>query len=458
MDQKIIDKIKEIVDPKYVLTKEMELLLYSYDAFLDKYKPDVVVLPSSTEEVSKIVKLCYENNISVVGRGSGTNLSGGTVPTRGGVMFHFSRMTNILDVDFENLTVTVEPGIFTLDLQNFVASKGFAYVPDPSSQKVSTMGGNVCENSGGAHCLKYGTTTNHVRGLEIVLNDGTIINTGGKAQDYPGYDLTGILTGSEGTLGIITKIILNLMKPVEAINTMMAVYDTITDAANTVSAIISDGIIPACLEMMDNTVMRAVDAALNMGYPLDAAGILIIELDGMPEGLNEKAQKIIEICKKNNAKEIKVPKNAAERMAIWNGRKGAFGAMGQIRPAYLVCDGTVPRNKLPEVLARVEEISKEFRLEIGNVFHAGDGNLHPLILFDERDEEEKQRTLAASTAILKACADVGGTISGEHGVGLEKLKEIAFIFSKEDLQFAKKVKQAFDPTDIVNPDKMIPAA
>ena len=458
MDQKLIDKIKEIVAPEHVLTKDMELMLYCYDASLDRHKPDVVILPSSTEEVSKVMKFCYENNIPVLGRGSGTNLSGGTVPTRGGVILHFARMNNILDVDLENLTVTVEPGIFTLDLQNFIASKGFAYVPDPSSQKVSTIGGNVCEDSGGAHCLKYGTTTNHIRGLEIVLNDGTIINTGGKAQDYPGYDLTGLITGGEGTLAIVTKVILNLMKPAEATNTMMVVYDTIVDAANTVSAIISDGIIPACLEMMDNTVMRAVDAALNMGYPLDAAGILIIELDGMPEGMKGKAEKVVAICKKNNAKEVKVPKDAAERMSIWAGRKGAFGAMGQIRPSYLVCDGTVPRTKLPEVLARVEEISKEFNIPIGNVFHAGDGNLHPLILFDERDEDEKQRTLAASTAILKACADVGGTISGEHGVGLEKLKEVSFIFSKDDILFERKIKQAFDPTDIVNPDKMIPAA
>ena len=236
MDQKFIDKIKEIVDPKYVLTTEMELMLYSYDASVDRHKPDVVVLPSSTEEVSKIMKLCYENNISVLGRGSGTNLSGGTIPTRGGVILHFSRMINILDVDIDNLTVTVEPGIFTLDLQNFIASKGLEYVPDPASQKVSTIGGNVCEDSGGAHCLKYGTTTNHVRGLEIVLNDGTIVNTGGKAQDYPGYDLTGIVAGSEGTFAIVTKVILNLMKPAAATNTMVVVYDSIVDAANTVSA------------------------------------------------------------------------------------------------------------------------------------------------------------------------------------------------------------------------------
>ena len=454
--QELTARLKEIVDPEYVLTSEMDLTLYSYDSSMDRGMPDVVVLPGSTEEVSKIMALCYKEGVAVLGRGSGSNLTGGTIPVKGGVVMHFSRMKGILDIDVPNRTVTVQPGIFTLDLQNTVAALGYIYQPDPSSQKVSTLGGNVGEDSGGAHCLKYGTTTNHVQGMEIVLDDGTVVETGGKAQDNPGMDLTGLMVGSEGTLGIVTKVVLKLMHQAEAVKTMLAVFDTIQDGANTVSAIISEGIIPACLEMMDNTMMRAVEAALKVGYPLDAACVLIIELDGMPEGMEDNAAKIVKVCEANNVREVKVAETAAERMKIWAGRKGAFGSVGQLRPSYMCCDGTVPRTKLPEVLARVIAISEEFNLPIGNVFHAGDGNLHPLILFDDRDEDEVARVHKASSAILKACADAGGTISGEHGVGLEKLNETRFIFCENDLEFERKIKRAMDPTDIINHGKMIP--
>ncbi len=457
-NHELIDRLKEIVGPEHVLTSEMDLMLYSYDASLEKAKPDVVVLPGSTEEVSKIMAVAYKEKIPILGRGSGTNLTGGTIPVRGGIVVHFSRMNRILEIDYANRTATVEPGVITLDLQTEVLKQGFVYQPDPASQKVSTIGGNVAENSGGPHCLKYGVTSNHVLGLEIVLDDGTVINTGGKARDNAGYDVTALFVGSEGTLGLVTKAILKLERAPETVKTMLAIFESIQDGANTVSAIIAEGIIPATLEMMDNTVMRAVEKTIKAGYPLDAACVLIIELDGMPEGMDEKARKIMDICKRNNVRDVRLAKDEAERTVLWAGRKGAFGSVGQVRPSYLCCDGTVPRTKLPEVLSRVIEIGKKYHLPIGNVFHAGDGNLHPLIMFDERDEDELSRALKASTEILKACADAGGTISGEHGVGIEKLKETSFVFNESDLEFERQINRALDPEDIINPGKMVPPA
>lgn len=454
--QVLIDSLKEIVGAEYVLSSDMDLALYSYDASLEKGMPDVVVMPGATEEVSKIMALAHKGKVPILGRGSGTNLTGGTIPVRGGIVVHFSRMNRILEIDIPNRTVTVEPGIITLDLQTEVLKKGFVYQPDPASQKVSTIGGNIAENSGGPHCLKYGVTSNHIQGLELVLNDGTVIRTGGKSWDNPGYDIKGLFVGCEGTLGLVTKAILKLERAPEAVKTMLAIYETIEDGANTVSAIIAEGIIPATLEMMDNIVMRAVEKTIKVGYPLDAAAVLIIELDGMPEGMDENAGKIMEICRRNNVREVKMAKDEAERALLWAGRKGAFGSVGQVRPSYLCCDGTVPRTKLPEVLGKVIEIGKKYDLPIGNVFHAGDGNLHPLIMFDERDPDEKERVLKAATEILKACADAGGTISGEHGIGLEKLRETAFVFSENDLEFERKIKKVFDPDDIINPGKMIP--
>jgi glycolate dehydrogenase FAD-linked subunit len=459
MDKRVLlDRLKEIVGPEYVLHSHMDLTLYGYDASLEKGRPDVVVLPNSTEEVSKVVRLAYEEKMPIIGRGSGTNLSGGTIPVKGGIVLHFSRMNRVLEVDLPNRTVTVEPGIINLDLQNMLAKKGFLYAPDPASQKVSTIGGNFGENSGGPHCLKYGVTTNHVLGAEVVLYDGTVIWTGGKCQDNPGYDLTGLLVGSEGTLGIATKVILKLIPAPEKVKTMLAVYDAIQDASNTVSAIISEGIVPATLEMMDNLVLKAVEDSVHAGYPLDAAAVLIIELDGMEDGMDRQAEKIMEICKRHKVREVRLAKNEAERADLWAGRKGAFGAVARLRPSYLVCDGTVPRTKLPEVLDKVLEVGKEYGLPIGNVFHAGDGNLHPLILFDERDKVMLQRVRKAASEILKICVDAGGTISGEHGIGTEKLKEMSFIFSESDFEFMRSIKRAFDPHDMWNPGKVIPPA
>jgi glycolate oxidase len=457
-NQELIERLKEIVGPEHVLCSEMDLTLYGYDASLEKGKPDVVVLPNSAEEVSRVAALACEGKIPIIGRGSGTNLSGGTIPTKGGIVIHFSRMNRVLEVDLPNRTVTVEPGVITLDLQNMLLKKGFVYAPDPASQKVSTLGGNFGENSGGPHCLKYGVTTNHVLGAEVVLYDGSIIWTGGKTQDNPGYDLTGLLVGSEGTLGIAVKLMLKLIQAPEKVKTMLAVYNTIQDASNTVSAIISEGIVPATLEMMDKLVLKAVEDSVHAGYPLDAAAVLIIELDGMEDGMDRQAEKILEICKRHQVREVRLARSEAERAELWAGRKGAFGAVSRLRPSYLVCDGTVPRTKLPEVLAKVIEVGEKYDLPIGNVFHAGDGNLHPLILFDERDPEMLQKVHSAAAEILKICVEAGGTISGEHGIGTEKLKEMSLIFSESDFEFMRTIKRAFDPYDMWNPGKVIPPA
>lgn len=455
-NEKIITRLKEIVDPDYVLSSEMDLVLYGYDASLVRGKPDAVVLPDSTEEVSKIVALAHNQGIPIVARGSGTNLSGGTIPTKGGIVIHFSRMNRILEIDIPNRTVTVEPGVITLDLQSRLLKEGFVYAPDPASQKVSTLGGNLAENSGGPHCLKYGVTTNHVLGAEVVLYDGSVVWTGGKTQDQPGYDLIGLLVGCEGTLGIVTKIILKILREPEAVKTILAVYDTIEDACNTVSTIIAEGIIPATLEMMDSIVMRAVEESVHAGYPLDAAAVLIIELDGMSDGMDRQAEKILGICRTHKVREIRLAKDDAERAKLWAGRKGAFGAVSRLKPSYIVCDGTVPRTKLPEVLNKILETGKKYGVLIGNVFHAGDGNLHPLLLFDERKKNEFERVQKVASEILKICADAGGTISGEHGIGVEKLKEMSFIFSESDLEAMRQVKRAFDPDGILNPGKLVP--
>jgi len=454
--EKMIEGLTRIVGKENVLSSETDLLLYGYDASLFKGKPDCIVLPGSTEDVSKIVKFAHASGIPVIGRGSGTNLSGGTVPTRGGIVLHFSRMNKILEIDIENERVVVEPGIFTLVLKNQLARYGFVYQPDPASEKVSTLGGNFGENSGGPHCLKYGVTTNHILGAEVVLSDGEVIQVGGKTLDNPGFDLTGILVGSEGTLGIATKLVLRIMPKPEAVKTMLAIYNTLEDAGRTVSAIIADGIVPATLEMLDRLTIKAVEESIHAGFPLDAEAVLLIELDGVKDGMERLAERIMEICKKNNVREVKAAKTEAERTQLWAGRKGAFGAIARLRPNYLVCDGTVPRTKLPEVLTKVMEVGKKYNLVIANVFHAGDGNLHPLILFDERNEEELRKVHLAGSEILKICADAGGTISGEHGIGTEKMKEMFFVFSPQDIAAMKKVKTAFDPNNIYNPGKVLP--
>jgi glycolate oxidase len=454
--EKMIQALVKIVGKEDVMTSEMELQLYGYDASLVRGRPDCIVMPSSTEEVSRVVKYAHENGIPVVARGAGTNLSGGSVPTKGGIAMLFTRMNRVLEVDVENQRVVVEPGAITLDIKGVIGKYGYLYQPDPSSEKASTIAGNLAENSGGAHCFKYGVTSNHVLGAEVVLYDGEVIEVGGKSLDNPGFDLMGLIVGSEGTLGIVTKMILRMMPKPEAVKTLLAIYNTIEDGANTVTGIVKAGIIPATLEMMDNLTIKAVEAAYHVGFPEDAAAILLIELDGLKDGMERLADQVIEVCKQNNVREVRVAKNDAEREKIWAGRKGAFGAVGRLRPNYLVNDGTVPRTKLPETLSKVVEIGKKYNLPIANVFHAGDGNLHPLILFDERDKDELARVHKAAFEIMQLCADMGGTISGEHGIGVEKLEAMPFIFNPRDIAAMRNVKLAFDPEDIYNPGKLIP--
>jgi glycolate oxidase len=455
MDQaKIVEELSKIVGKENVLASEMQKKLYGYDASLYRANPDCIVLPSSTEDVSRVVAFANKNGIRVVARGAGTNLSGGSVPSQEGIVLTFSRMNNILEIDTENQRVIVEPGMVTLDMKNVLAGYGYIYQPDPASEKVSTLGGNFAENSGGPRCLKYGVTTNHVLGAEVVLSNGDVIQVGGKALDNPGYDLTGLLVGSEGTLGIVTKITLRIVPKEEAVKTMLAIYNTLEDGGHTVSDIIAEGILPATLEMMDNLTIKAVEGAFNLGLPLDAAAVLLIELDGLKDGMERLAERIMEICRKNNVREVKAAKNEVERENLWAGRKGAFGAVGKLRPNYLVCDGTVPRTALTAVLTKIMEVGKKYNLSIANVFHAGDGNMHPLILFDERDADELKRVHEAGMEILKVCADHGGTISGEHGIGKAKMDAMPFVLSPVDIAAMKRVKIAFDPEGIYNPDKI----
>jgi glycolate oxidase len=454
--ERLISEMVRLVGSENVRSSKMHFKLYEYDASLIRSKPDCIVLPTSTEQISKVVKFAHENKIPVIARGAGTNLSGGSVSVQGGIAIVMTKMNRILDLDIENQRVVVEPGVVTLDLKGVLAGHGYLYQPDPASEKVTTIGGNFGENSGGPHCLKYGVTTNHVLGVELVLDDGQVVQVGGKSLDNPGFDLMGVLGASEGTLGIVTKAVLRIMPRAEAVKTMLCIYNSIEDGGNTVTAIIGEGIIPATLEMMDNLTIKAVEEAYRVGFPMDAAAILIIEIDGLKDGMERLTERIIDICKQNNVREIRVAKDQAERDKIWAGRKGAFGAVGRLRPNYLVNDGTVPRTRLPETLARVIEIGKKYNLPIANVFHAGDGNLHPLILFDERDKEELARVHSAAMDIMKVCVEMGGTISGEHGIGVEKIGGMSLIFGASDIAAMKKVKAAFDPMNLLNPGKVLP--
>ena len=454
--QELIQTLSKIVGQQYVLASETDLAVYGYDGSLHSALPDVIVLPRTTEQVSAIISLASKEGVPIVARGSGTNLSGGSLPLKGGIVIHFSRMNKILEIDIENQRALVEAGVINLDLQNALSPYGYYFAPDPASQKVSTMGGNLAENAGGPHCLKYGVTANHVLGAEIVLPDGEVLWTGGKAYDPLGYDLLGVLVGSEGTLAIVTKMVVRIMRKPEAVQTFLAIFNSLEDAGKTVSAIIGAGIIPATLEMMDRTVIKAVEESIHAGYPLDAEAVLIIELDGIKDGMDRLAQRIIEICKSTGAREVKRATSEAEQAKLWSGRKGALGALARLRPNYLLEDGTVPRTRLPEVLKKVVEIGKKHQLEIGIFLHAGDGNLHPTILFDARSEDERERVLLAGTEILQVCVEVGGTISGEHGIGIEKINEMALLFSPQDFESMRGLKEAFDPHHLFNPGKLVP--
>jgi len=445
---------------KSILYEKEDLLAYDCDGFtLHKHLPRVVVFPKNTAEVAAIVKYCHENDLPFLARGAGTGLSGGAIPLNGEVIISMVRMKKLLSVDFENRRAVVEPGFVNLKLTNSISDKGYYYAPDPSSQYCCTIGGNVAENAGGAHCLKYGVTTNHILGLEVVLPNGEIIEIGKDGvPDLPGYDLLGLLTGSEGTLGIVTKITVRILKNPEGKQTVLAYFDKVADGSKAVSDIISAGIVPAALEMMDKTAIEGVEAAaFPVGHPKDIEAVLLIEVDGIAAGLDEQINQILDVCKNNNVREVKAAQSEQERAKWWANRKTGFGAMGAISPDYLVQDGVIPRSRLPEVLKRINEISEEFGLRIANIFHAGDGNLHPLVLFDARIPGESERALEAGSLCLKVCADVGGTITGEHGVGIEKREEMRFVFTDEEIMAQTEIRQVFNPKNLLNAGKLFPS-
>ena len=453
---RVVDDLEAVVGPANVLTRTADLQTYEYDAYLETRLPDAVVFVHSTEQVSAVVRVASREGIPFVARGRGTNLSGGVLAACGGIVIEMARMDRVLEIDLPNQRMVVEPGIYNLEASQAVDHLDYYYAPDPASSKACSLGGNVGENAGGPHCFKYGVTTNHVLGLDVVVPDGIDAWFGGKALDMPGYDLAGVFVGSEGTLGICTKIVLRILRKPEAVTTLLAVYDTIDDASDTVSAIVAAGMVPATLEMMDSAVIQAVEDSMAAGFPRDAAAVLLLELDGLLDGLEEMAGEIAALCRANHAREVRVAASEAEREALWKGRRGAFGAVARLAPNYLVADGTVPRSRLPETVRLMYEIGRRYDLRVASVFHAGDGNLHPLILFDSRDAEQTERVMEASMAILQVCADMGGTVSGEHGVGLEKAEAMKMVFGEDDLRAQEWVKEAFDPGDLSNPGKIFP--
>jgi glycolate oxidase len=455
----LINRLRAVVSPSGLLTSASDLLVYECDGYtIEKNKPDVVVFPTKTEQVVQIVKLCNEFNVPFLARGAGTSLAGGCLPVGGGVMIALTRMNRILEVNYRDRYALVEAGVVNLWLTNHLKPHGYHYAPDPSSQGACTIGGNIATNSGGPHTLKYGVTVNHVLGLEFVLPDGQVVETGGPAEDNPGYDLTGTIIGSEGTFGIATKAWVRITRNPEAYRTLLGVFETVDDATNTISDIIGAGIIPGALEMLDNLILQAVEAAFHFGFPLDAGAVLIMEVDGLEAGLDADAERIESIARKNHAREVRRANRDAERQLLWKSRKQAFGAVGRLAPSYCTQDGVVPRTKLPQILREIQRIGAKHQLRICNVFHAGDGNIHPILLFDERDADQVKRVLAASHEILEECIRAGGSVTGEHGIGVEKIDFMPKLFTPEDLGMMMRLRSAFNPDNRCSPAKMLPTA
>jgi glycolate oxidase len=452
----LVSELRDIIGERYVLVEKEDVIVYEQDGSIFQTIPELVVLPGDVGQVSATIKAAKRAGVPVVPRGSGTGLAGGAVPAEGGIVLSLARLDRILKIDLENRIALVEPGVINVDVTKAVAKDGFFYAPDPSSQAACSVGGNVANNSGGPHTLAYGVTTNHVLGLEVVLDDGQIVWLGGEAPDTPGYDLCGVFVGSEGTMGIVTKAAVRLMRTRESVRTLLAIFDQVDPATQTVVDITAAGIIPAALEMMDRTTIEAVETGSPVGFPRDAEAVLIVEVEGLREQTEQSMHLVRTICERNEAREVRLAKDEAERQLLWKGRKGAFGAMGVLAPNYYVQDGVVPRSKLPEMMRRVAAISKQFNLKIANVFHAGDGNLHPNILFDMRNPGEFDRVVEAGAATLRACIELGGSITGEHGVGLEKKAYIGMLFNEADLEAMKRVRAVFDPDGRFNPAKLFP--
>jgi glycolate oxidase len=451
-----------VVGSDGVVHKPEELLVYECDAYtLEKNPPDAVVLPRSTEQISRIVRICATRNVPIIPRGAGTSLSGSLLAVTGGVVISLARMNRVLSVDFRNRRALVEAGCVNAWITNAVKGKGLLYAPDPSSQPACTIGGNVAMNSGGPHTLKYGVTTDHVLGFEIVLPDGEIVWLGTApdgGEDVDGYDLRGAVIGCEGMFGVITRVLVRLIRAPQGYKTLLGVFETVDDASQTVSDIIAAGIVPGALEMMDQLITQAIEAAYKFGFPLDAGAVLIVELDGLAAGLERQAQRVIEICKQNKAREVRVAKSEQERADLWKCRKRAFGAIGRLSPNFLTQDGVVPRSKLPEIMRFIHACTEKYGLRIPNVFHAGDGNIHPLILYDERYPEQVRKAVQAGNDILEKCIELGGSVTGEHGIGVEKMDLMAKQFTKDDLEAMQMLRRVFDPDHRCNPHKMFPGS
>jgi len=439
-----------------VIATPEELIAYEYDGTIERGRPQAVVFPETTEQVAAAVRVAAHFDVPITPRGAGTGLSGGAVAAAGGVVVALTRMNRIISIDPVDRLAVVQPGVVNLDLSRTAAPYGLYYAPDPSSQRACTIGGNIAENAGGPHCLAYGMTTNHVLGLEVVLADGEVVEVGGDSRDVPGYDLTGALVGSEGTLAIVTEATVRLLRMPESTRTLLAIFDAVDDASNCVSTIIASGILPSALEMMDRNVIAAIEPVINAGFPLDAEAILLIEVDGLEEGTEEDARIIEKVCRSHRAREVRVAVAQADRDLLWAGRKTSISALGRLFPNYYVLDGVVPRTRLPEVLRQTYDVAARYDLAVANVFHAGDGNLHPNLLFDERVPGATERVLAAGAEIMRICVDAGGSITGEHGVGLEKRDYISWIYSEADLAAMAALKRAFKAHDLYNPCKAFP--
>ena len=453
----IFKKLKKLTPSENVLSNEAEIKPYETDALtVYKQKPLCVVLPEKTEEISNILKFCYEENIKVIPRGAGTGLSGGSLPLQDAILLSLTKFNKILEIDFGNKCVVAQPGVTNLSITHAVQHKGFYYAPDPSSQLACSIGGNVAENSGGVHSLKYGTTTNNILGVEIVLMDGTICKLGGKTLDQEGYDMLGLICGSEGLLGIITEVTVKILKKPQTVRAALIGFPSHEDGGKCVSEIIANGIVPAGMEIMDKALIIATDNFSKAGYPRNAELLLIVELDGTASEVDELIKKVSEISKKNNSLNIKISKNEKERLSFWVGRKAAFPACGAMAPDYYCMDGSIPRGKLAEALKEINNLSKKYNLPVANCFHAGDGNLHPLIMFDGNKEDELKKTEEFGAEILKMCVRFGGALTGEHGVGVEKRELMCEMFNDNDIQQQLNIKKSLDNKNLLNPGKVYP--
>ena len=448
--------MKSLLDAKNVLDEHEDLLLYEFDGSVEKGRPDLIVFPHATAQVAQIVKLAARYQTPIVGRGAGTGLSGGALARGGGVMIVFARMNKILEIDVENRRAVVQPGVVNLDITRAVEHAGLYFAPDPSSAKSCTIGGNVAENAGGPHTLAYGVTTNHMAALELVMPDGEIVRVGSKHGDVCGYDLCGLFVGSEGTLALVTEVTVKLSRKPEAVKTLLAIFETIEDASQAVVEITANGMIPAACEMLDGWTLQAVEDYVHGGYPRDSGAVLLIEVEGLKEAVEAQAAAIQNVCGNCHAREVRTAKDERERELLWKGRKNAFGAMGRLAPSNYVLDGVIPRSKLPQALARIKEIGKKYGFKIGNIFHAGDGNLHPIVLYDPRDTKQFENAIAASREIIRACVEMGGALTGEHGVGMEKNELMELLFSDADFALMRRVHDAFNPDSSLNPGKIFP--